>query len=147
VRPLSEAEVQAMKDGKGIHVKYVPGTYIPLANKSNDYLIDREAQAKGLSFSGIAGFAMQDASIQESMGPIADRTRENLVTTDNGVIFARRLLLRLARASREGKPIAALKAEAQRVRSCSIELDRDVPFTEGARHGLYRPIDTEPVTV
>jgi hypothetical protein len=81
------------------------------------------------------------------MGPIQDRTRENLVTTDNGVIFARRLLLRLARASREGKPIPALKPEAQRIRSCSIELDKSVPFVEGARHGLHRALDTEPVTV
>ena len=33
-----------MKDGKGIHVKYVPGTFIPLQNKGNDYLMDRAAQ-------------------------------------------------------------------------------------------------------
>jgi nitrite reductase/ring-hydroxylating ferredoxin subunit len=137
----------AMQGGRGIHTRNVPGTYIPLANKSNDYLIDREAQAAGLTFSGVDGFAMQDAAVQESMGPIQDRTRENLVTTDNGVIFARRLLLRLARANREGKPIAPLKAEAQRIRSCSIELDKTVPFTEGAHHGLYRALDTEPVTV
>ena len=31
-----------MQDGEGIHVKYVPGTFIPLANKSNNYLLDRE---------------------------------------------------------------------------------------------------------
>ena len=146
-KALAREQRQAMMGGRGIHVRNIPGTYLPLANRSNDYLIDREAQAAGLTFSGVDGFAMQDAAVQESMGPIQDRTRENLVTTDNGVIFARRMLLRLARASREGKPIPALKAEAQRVRSCSIELDKSVPFVEGARHGLYRPIDTEPVTV
>jgi phthalate 4,5-dioxygenase len=146
-KAIPREQLLAMKGGRGIHVRYVPGTFIPLANKSNDYLIDREAQSAGLSYSGVDGIAMQDASLQESMGPIVDRARENLVTTDNGVIFARRLLMRLAKASREGKPVPALKAEAQRVRSCSIELDRTVPFTEGARHGLFRPIDTEPVTV
>ena len=57
------------------------------------------------------------------------------------------MLLRLARANRDGKPIPPLNAEAQRVRSCSIELDKSVAFTEGARHGLYRALDTEPVTV
>jgi chaperone BCS1 len=36
--------------------------------------------------SGVAGIAMQDASLQESMGPIVDRTKENLVSTDNGII-------------------------------------------------------------
>jgi hypothetical protein len=40
-----------------------------------------------------------------------------------------------------------LAPEAQRVRSCSIELDRNVPFKEGARHGLFRALDTEPVSV
>ena len=104
---IPREQVLAMKAGRGIHVRYIPGTFIPLANQSNDYLIDREAQAAGLSFSGVDGIAMQDASLQESMGPIADRTRENLVTTDNGVIFSRRLLLRLARANREGKPHSA----------------------------------------
>ena len=39
---------------------------------------------------------MQDAAIQESMGPIQDRTRENLVSTDNGVIMARQRLRKSA---------------------------------------------------
>jgi phthalate 4,5-dioxygenase len=146
-RPLPREQRMAMIDGRGIHTRNIPGTYIPLANKSNDYLIDREAQAAGLTFSGIEGFAMQDAAVQESMGPIADRTKENLVNADNGVIFARRMLMRMARANRDGKPIPALKAEAQRIRSCSIELEKSVPFAEGAKHGLYRALGTEPVTV
>ena len=41
---------------------------------------------------------MQDASLQESMGPIVDRTRENLVSTDNGIIMARHRLLRAVKA-------------------------------------------------
>ena len=32
------------EDGNGVHSEYMPGTYRPLANKDNDYLIDREAQ-------------------------------------------------------------------------------------------------------
>ena len=32
---------------------------------------------------------MQDASLQESIGPIVDRSKENLVSTDNGIIMAR----------------------------------------------------------
>ena len=57
---------------------YVPGTFRPLQNKDNDYLMDREAQKRGESYSGISGFAMQDASVQESMGPIVDRTKRTL---------------------------------------------------------------------
>ena len=54
-RPLTDTERQAMKDGKGIHVKYVPGTYRPLANKDNDYLMDRAAQKAGTTYSGVEG--------------------------------------------------------------------------------------------
>ncbi len=86
-----------MRDGKGVHVKYVPGTYRPLANKDNDYLMNRAAQKAGKTFSGIEGIGMQDASLQESMGPICDRTKENLVGTDNGIIMARHRLMRARR--------------------------------------------------
>ena len=41
---------------------------------------------------------MQDASLQESMGPIVNRTKENLVSTDNGIIMARHRLMRAAKA-------------------------------------------------
>jgi len=33
------------------------------------------------------------------------------------------------------------------VRSCAIELPRGQAFTEGARDGLFAPLDTDPVTV
>ena len=146
-RALSQSELNAMKDGKGIHVSYLPGTFIPAQNRRNDYLIDREKQKTNLTFSGVEGIAMQDASLQESMGPIQDRTRENLCPTDRGIVMARRKLLQAAQANREGKPPPALAAEEQRVRSCSIELPRGQHFREHARHGLFAPPDTDPVTV
>jgi len=33
------------------------------------------------------------------------------------------------------------------VRSASIELDKDVPFTQGAKHGLYAALGTDPLSV
>jgi hypothetical protein len=146
-RALTDAELTAMKDGKGIHVQYVPGTFIPRQNKHNDYLIDRAAQETGVHFSGVEGIAMQDASLQESMGPIQDRTRENLCPTDRGIIMARRMLLQAAEAARAGKRIPALDPAEQRVRSCAIELARDQHFKDHARHGLFAPLDTDPITV
>ena len=104
-----------MRDGKGIHVKYVPGTYRPAANKDNDYLMDRAAQKAGRTFSGIEGIGMQDASLQESMGPIVDRTKENLVSTDNGIIMARHRLLRA---------VKALRRQGRRRRPASIRRTR-----------------------
>ena len=146
-RALRDEELAAMKDGKGIHCRYVPGTFIPLQNNTNDYLIDRAAQKAGVHYSGVEGIAMQDASVQESMGPIQDRTRENLCPTDRGIVMTRRMLLAAAQANREGRPLPGLAPEEQHVRSCAIELPREQHFTEHARHGLFAPLDTDPVTV
>ena len=146
-RALTRQEVAAMDNGAGIHVKAIPGTFYPLANKRNDYLMDRYAQVSGISYSGIDGIGMQDASLQESMGPIVERSQENLVSTDNGIIMARRALLRAIKANREGKKIPGLTPESQRVRSCSIELPKGVKFAEGAKHGLFSELGTDPVTV
>jgi phthalate 4,5-dioxygenase len=146
-RALSESELEAMKAGKGIHVKYVPGTFIPAANKSNDYLIDRAAQKTGVHYSGVEGIGMQDASLQESMGPMQDRARENLCPTDLGIVRTRQLLLRSAEANRLGLRIPGLDPVEQHVRSCSIVLPQDQHFKEHARHGLFAPLDTDPLTV
>ena len=146
-RALTASELQAMKDGKGIHVKYVPGTFIPLANKSNDYLMDRGTQKSGVNYSGVEGISMQDASLQESMGSIQDRTKENLCSTDNGILMTRRLLLKAAKDNRDGKTVPGLDPATHRVRSCAIELPRDVKFKDGAWDGLFRELDTDPVTV
>jgi len=66
-------------------------------NRENDYNIDRFAQ-KGLSYSGIADFRSQDAMATETAGPIYDRTREHLGSTDVAVIRMHRQLLRAAKA-------------------------------------------------
>jgi phthalate 4,5-dioxygenase len=146
-RALTPRERAAMSAGAGIHVKYRPGTFVPLANKGNDYLMDRAAQAAGLYYSGVEGIGMQDASLQESMGPIVDRNLEHLVGTDRGIVMMRRALLRAAEANRDGRPIPGLDPAAQRVRSCSIELPQGVAFEAGARHGLFPELFSDPVTV
>ncbi|MEA3156015.1 MAG: phthalate 4,5-dioxygenase, partial [Betaproteobacteria bacterium] len=146
-RALTDAERTAMNDGAGIHVKYVPGTFIPLANKTNDYLIDRGAQKAGIHYSGIEGIGMQDASLQESMGPIQDRARENLCPTDLGIVRTRRMLLKAAEDNHLGQRLPGLDPGEQHVRSCSIVLPRDKHFKDHARHGLFAPLNTDPLTV
>jgi hypothetical protein len=146
-RALTKSEVSAMQDGEGIHVKYVPGTFIPLANKANNYLMDRESQRHGHSSTGVDGIAMQDASIQESMGPIQDRTKEHLCATDSGIVMTRKILLRAAKAAAEGGAVPATEPEAQRVRSASIELEKGVSFAQGASRGLYAALGTDPLSV
>jgi phthalate 4,5-dioxygenase len=147
-RELTAPEMAAMRDGKGIHVRYVPGTYRPLANRDNDYLIDRAAQKTGRTFSGVEGIAMQDASLQESMGPIVDRTKENLASTDNGIIMARHRLLRAVKALvDQGVVPPGVDAAHQKVRSAAIVLPPDVPFSEGAREALIARPAVAPASV
>jgi nitrite reductase/ring-hydroxylating ferredoxin subunit len=135
-RPLKRKEREALQAGKGIHVPLIPGTFRPVANKDNDYLMDRQAQKEGRSFSGVEGFAMQDASVQESMGPIQDRTRENLVPTDQGIIMARRRLLSAAKDLEKGLDPPGIHPRHQRVRSVSIILPQGVAFSEAAEQAL-----------
>lgn len=136
-RALEPDEVRSMRDGHGIHVKYIPGTYRTLANKGNDYLIDRQAQADRKTFSGVEGISMQDASLQESMGVICDRTKERLGTSDAGIILARRRLLAALEQLDEGDgALPGVDPEHQRVRSTSVLLPTSVPFHEGAADAL-----------
>jgi phthalate 4,5-dioxygenase len=116
-RPLSDAErARFDKGGYGQMAALGPG-FVPLRNRSNDYLIDREEQ-KYRSFTGVRGIAEQDAMAQDSQGLIVDRTREHLTPTDIAIVRFRRLMLDGAKALRDGKePIAAQRHESYRLRS------------------------------
>jgi phenylpropionate dioxygenase-like ring-hydroxylating dioxygenase large terminal subunit len=136
-REITKEERAAMKNGQGIHCKYVPGTYVPLANKSNDYLIDREAQKAGIYYSGVESIAIQDASLQESMGAICDRSKEMLVSTDRGIMMARRKLFEAIGKLEEGVgPPPGVDPESHKVRSASILLPQDQPYENGAAEAL-----------
>lgn len=123
-----------MEDGEGVHCKYVPGTFIPLANKSNDYLMDREAQRSGLAYSGVHGIAIQDGSLQESMGPICDRRNEMLLGTDRGIMMARRHLFKAIKDLQEkGKIPPGVDPESHKVRSASVLLPRSEHYEDAAK--------------
>jgi hypothetical protein len=67
---------------------FLPGFRLK-KNLANDYLIDREMQ-KRENFTGIVGVNTEDFAVQEGMGPIVDRSKEHLGTTDRAVIALRR---------------------------------------------------------
>ena len=135
-RPLTEHELDTMRNGGGIHVKLIPGTFRPVINKDNDYMIDRAAQRANKSYCGVAGIAMQDAAIQESMGPIQDRSKENLVSTDKGVIMARIRLRKAVLAAQQGEQPDGIDPATHAVRSASIVLPDNVSFYEAAADAL-----------
>jgi len=134
-RDFTAIEIAAMDDGQGVHCKYVPGTYLPLANKSNDYLMNRNAQKAGLTYSGIESIAIQDAAMQESMGPICDRTDEKLAPTDKGIMMARRRIFKaIKNLQKNGELPPGVDPAHQNIRSASVLLPQDHDYEEGARN-------------
>jgi len=126
-RPLSaEERAKFEKGGYGQFAELGPG-YLPLRNRSNDWLIDREEQ-KHRSFTGVRGIAEQDAMAQESQGLIADRTREHLTATDVAIVHFRKLMLKEIRS--KGTPQAAQKPAAYRLRSGGAVLPSGLAFED-----------------
>ncbi|MCB1694122.1 MAG: aromatic ring-hydroxylating dioxygenase subunit alpha [Pseudomonadales bacterium] len=115
-RPLTDEERTRYANGSGIFAA-VDENFVPLRNRDNNYLIDRELQQHS-NFTGIRGISEQDAAVADSQGFIADRTRELLGQTDLGIVRFRRLMLESAReCERGGVPRGARDAGAYRVRS------------------------------
>lgn len=63
--------------------------------RTNNYGQDRNAMKLG-NFTGIRGIPNQDIVMWETMGPIADRTRERLGASDLAVVEFRRLMVEAA---------------------------------------------------
>ena len=112
---------------------------MPVRNLDNGYLLDREDQRRR-TFTGVRGVAEQDAMIQESQGPIADRTREHLTPTDAAIVRFRRVLLDAAKALRAGdEPAAARSSAGYPLRSGSWVAGAGVPFDEVMRQRFGDP--------
>lgn len=78
-------------------------------NKENNYLIDRELQRSGKSYSGIEGIGQQDQAMIEGMdGPdagIVDRMMEHLAPSDRMITTTRRRLLAAAEAHQKDRSV------------------------------------------
>ena len=110
---------------------------MPICNRENDYLIDRELQRES-NFTGILGISEQDAAIADSQGLIADRTQEMLGQTDLGVVRFRQMMLEATKDIAEGKtPHGANAPEAYLIRSGDAMSQKDVPLVDvlAARFG------------
>jgi phthalate 4,5-dioxygenase len=131
-RPLTSAEL-AFHHTAGLgYPELIPGTFVPVENKGNDYLIDRHKQ-RTVSFTGIKSITQQDRGVQESMGPIMDRTREHLASSDAVIINVRRTLLRLMdHLAAGGEPFAASHGAVYRRRAVDVELKRDADWAAEA---------------
>src|SRR5205807_9105532 len=125
----------------------IPSAFRPGATRGHAHLIDRAKQKNGRHNTGMKGLAMQDASVQESMGTIADRTKENLRSTDRAMILARQQLVKAAKeVQKEGK-VPGLSPESQLVRSASFVIPVEANFEEHALDAVKYREGVQPVAV
>ena len=107
-------------------------------NLGNDFQVNRATQRTGVGpagFTGIKSLLMQDAAMTASMGPIFDRTKEHLGSTDAMVIQVRRRLLNAVKAHRDRgiTPSGVDNPEVYQVRSGGVFLPEDADWVEATR--------------
>jgi phthalate 4,5-dioxygenase oxygenase subunit len=99
VESLQRPQDKSAVPGAVLNFDYLPNTsdwygrWRLKPSRANDYLLDRERQKTG-NFTGIQGIYVQDQAVTESMGPIADRTHEQLGTSDRMIMLSRRQMLK-----------------------------------------------------
>jgi len=110
------------------------GNWWPVASTDNDFLMDREVQ-RTMNYTGIPTVRLQDAAVIASMGPVYDRSKEHLGTTDAMIIATRRRLIKAAKQLRDSgvMPPASQSSWAYRVRSCSTVLPTKVDWKEALK--------------
>ena len=114
----------------------IPGTFRLRRNQSNDYLIDRQMQ-KSQNFTGIVGVNTQDFALQEGMGPICDRSKEFLGTSDKAIVALRRLLLEAVAQNDKGETLRALNpATYRKVRAYDRVVPADQPWQQAMEKDL-----------
>ena len=98
---LSHADIEAIERSRGRSGGQLERNFRKTQNKDSDWLIDRNIQ-KVETYTGIEGMHTQDHAVQESMGPIIDRTGEHLGATDKAIIMARKVLLEAVQSVKQG---------------------------------------------
>jgi phthalate 4,5-dioxygenase len=135
--PLTEDERLLVGSGNqfGVDIDVEDG-FRSIRNRRNRYMIDRQVQ-KTRTFTGIEGTNTQDRAVQESMGPVADRTYERLGTTDRAIIMARRTLLEAVKQVEAGGDPPGLSNIYYRLRAIEQVIGEDETWWEAMRPGLY----------
>ena len=99
-------------------------------------MIDRRVQ-KYETFTGIEGINTQDQAVQESMGPIVDRSTENLAASDMAIVVARRMLLGAADTVSDGGDPPGLSESYYRLRAIDSILPAAVVWQEALAGQMY----------
>jgi len=123
-RPLTDAEREEFASAKvSVHAKLIPGTFLPYYNRANDWAGPDAAPAKQ-PWMRVKNFQAQDMGITESMGPLYDRTKETLGSTDAVIVAVRKRLIDAARKVAKGGTPPGLDPETYALRPFSALLPR-----------------------
>ena len=118
-------------------------TFRSVRNKRNNWLIDRQVQ-KSETFTGIDGINTQDRAVQESMGPIVDRSQEHLGPADRAIIVARRLLLQAVKTTQEGGDPLGVGSSYYQARAIEKIFPKEMPWRDALLPEIYP--EAEPVS-
>jgi phthalate 4,5-dioxygenase len=141
--PLTEEDRLERDSGNGPdHVD--PRTFRSKVNRRNGWLIDRQVQ-KTETFTGIEGINAQDRGVQESMGPIVDRSREYLGPADRAIIVTRRLLLQAVKTVEDGGDPPGVGTSYYPARAVERILPKGVAWRDALLPEMYPR--AEPVAV
>jgi phthalate 4,5-dioxygenase oxygenase subunit len=93
-----------------------------LYTMDNDFQLSHEARESG-NFSGVADFVSQDFMVTESMGPIYDRSQEQLGSTDRAITRMRHILLSAAKGLAAGTEPPAVTGDFTSIRGAEKILE------------------------
>jgi hypothetical protein len=134
--PLAEEDRLLRSSGNGPDDVDCTNAFRSRRNRGNNYQIDRQAQ-KTETFTGITGINTQDRAVQESMGPIVDRSKEHLGPADRAIIVARQQLLQAVKAHQEGGAPLGLAPSYYTIRAAERVLSNDVDWHETLLPEMY----------
>ena len=134
--PLTDEQRREYGNGNGPdHVDQT--TFRSIRNARNNWGIDRKVQ-KTETFSGIEGVNTQDRAVQESMGPVVDRSQEYLGPADKAIIAMRRLLLQAVKTVQGGGSPPAADDSYYRLRAVERMIPADVDWRNEMLAAMYQ---------
>ena len=134
-------------DGKPGGQKEVPYKYIgPIKEPHDDYGFPRYRHH-------MKTFASQDGMAWETQGPMADRTKEHLASSDKGVVMFRQMLrLQLEKVKRGEDPIGVIRDPEKnkiiefKVQEIDRETGKEIPIRNFDERSFATPISEKKAT-
>jgi phthalate 4,5-dioxygenase oxygenase subunit len=133
--PLLDGAEQFVEAGNSLEDCDPAKNFRKVRNMDIRWGINREQQ-RTESFTGIRGINNQDHAVQESMGAIVDRSREQLGPADKAVITTRQLLLKAISTVEDGGDPRGADSSYYHLRALERILPHGVDWWEAMGHEL-----------